>query len=71
VKTLKNQRPRLSQFVTLVALLSTICVPATAQIKKIPKIGYVDAGSRATTGHRAEAFVRGLQELAMLMIGIL
>ena len=63
MKTLKNQRPRLSQFVILVALLSTICVPATAQIKKMPKIGYVDAGSRATTGHRAEAFVRGLQEL--------
>jgi len=63
VKALKNQRPRLSQIVLLVALLSTICVPATAQIKKMPKIGYVDGGSRATTGHRAEAFVRGLQEL--------
>ena len=63
MKILKNQRPGLNQIVVFVALLSTICVPPTAQIKKMPKIGYVDAGSRGTTGHRAGAFVRGLQEL--------
>jgi putative tryptophan/tyrosine transport system substrate-binding protein len=33
------------------------------QAKKVPRIGYVDAGSPATTGHRAQAFVQGLHEL--------
>ncbi|HEU4344359.1 MAG TPA: ABC transporter substrate-binding protein [Candidatus Binatia bacterium] len=34
-----------------------------AQQPKMPRIGYVDAGSPATTGHRAEAFMQGLTEL--------
>ena len=56
--------PRLSQILLLIAPFSMICVPAAAQDgRKIPRIGYVDAGSRATTGHRAEAFVQGLREL--------
>jgi putative ABC transport system substrate-binding protein len=33
------------------------------QPAKVPRIGYVDAGSPATTGHRAEAFMQGLREL--------
>ena len=33
-----------------------------AQQPKVPRIGYVDAGSPATTGHRAQAFMQGLRE---------
>ena len=33
------------------------------QPKKVPLIGYVDAGSPASTGHRAQAFVQGLKAL--------
>jgi putative tryptophan/tyrosine transport system substrate-binding protein len=36
------------------------------QLKKIPRIGYVDAGSPTTTGHRAKAFVQGLQDLGYI-----
>jgi putative ABC transport system substrate-binding protein len=32
------------------------------QSKKVPRIGYVDAGSPVTTGHRAKAFVQGLRD---------
>ena len=44
-------------------LLIVLCSSAQGQQQKIPRIGYVDAGSRITNGHRANAFVRGLQEL--------
>ena len=36
---------------------------AAQQGNKVPRIGYVDAGSLATTGHRAKAFVHGLRDL--------
>ena len=49
---------------TLAALLLAVAFPAEAQQpKKVPRIGYVDAGSPATTGHRAQAFVQGLRDL--------
>lgn len=44
-------------------LLVLFCSSAQGQQQRIPRIGYVDAGSRATTGHRADAFARGLREL--------
>ena len=48
----------------LAALLLAVAFPAEAQQpKKVPRIGYVDAGSPATTGHRAQAFVQGLRDL--------
>jgi putative ABC transport system substrate-binding protein len=48
----------------LSAWLSALSPYAEAQqAKKVPRIGYVDAGSPATTGHRAKAFVQGLREL--------
>jgi ABC-type uncharacterized transport system substrate-binding protein len=51
----------------LSTLLLALSFPAQAQqAKKVPRIGYVDAGSRATTGHRADAFVQGLRELGYL-----
>jgi putative ABC transport system substrate-binding protein len=49
-----------------ICLLSVVFLPAGSvaqQTTKIPRIGFVDAGSRATTGHRAQAFVQGLREL--------
>ena len=50
--------------ILLGALLFALCIPVEAQQpSKVPRIGYVDAGSHATTGHRAEAFARGLREL--------
>jgi ABC-type uncharacterized transport system substrate-binding protein len=33
------------------------------QPNKVPRIGFVDAGSPATTGHRAQAFMQGLRDL--------
>jgi putative tryptophan/tyrosine transport system substrate-binding protein len=38
-------------------------VAQAQQPKKVPRIGHVDAGSPATTGHRAKAFVQGLRDL--------
>jgi putative ABC transport system substrate-binding protein len=38
-------------------------VAQAQQPKKVPHIGYVDAGSPASTGHRAQAFVQGLKGL--------
>jgi putative tryptophan/tyrosine transport system substrate-binding protein len=46
------------------AMLMALSFPADAQQpKKVSRIGYVDAGSPATTGHRAQAFVQGLRDL--------
>ncbi len=46
------------------AMLLALSHSASAQqAKKVPRIGYVDAGSPATTGHRAQAFIQGLSEL--------
>jgi putative ABC transport system substrate-binding protein len=50
----------------LICLLATAFRSSTTQAqapKKVPIIGYVDAGSTATTGHRAKAFVQGLRDL--------
>ena len=50
--------------IMLCAMLFAYCASAQAQpSKRMPRIGYVDAGSPATTGHRADAFIRGLREL--------
>jgi len=55
---------RLRWCLTVCALLFALCSHAAAQQPtKVPRIGYVDAGSHATTGHRAQAFVQGLREL--------
>lgn len=49
--------------VIVCAVLFAFCSLAQAQpSKKIPRIGYVDAGSTTTTGHRAKAFVQGLRD---------
>jgi putative ABC transport system substrate-binding protein len=46
------------------ATLFALCFSVNAQEpKKIPRIGFVDAGSPAVTGHRAKAFVQGLRDL--------
>jgi putative ABC transport system substrate-binding protein len=48
---------------SLCAMFSAIWLTAEAQpSKKIPQIGYVDAGPTTTTGHRAKAFVQGLRD---------
>jgi putative ABC transport system substrate-binding protein len=50
--------------VAFCSMLLAPCFPAQAQQPtKVPRIGYVDAGSPATTGHRVEAFMQGLREL--------
>jgi putative ABC transport system substrate-binding protein len=46
-----------------VIVLAVAPMAEAQQPKKVPRIGYVDAGSRATTGHRARAFVQGLRDL--------
>ena len=55
----------------LIWLLATVLVttvpPADAQqTGKVPRIGYVGAGSTATAGHHAQAFVKGLRELGYI-----
>jgi ABC-type uncharacterized transport system substrate-binding protein len=48
----------------LAVLLLAVSFPVEAQQPtKVPRIGYVDAGSPAITGHRAQAFVQGLRDL--------
>ena len=48
----------------LCAMLFAVLVPVEAQQwSKIPRIALVDSGSPKITGHRADAFVRGLKEL--------
>jgi putative ABC transport system substrate-binding protein len=52
----------------LICLLTTVLLSiapfvGAQQPKKVRRVGFVDAGSPATTGHRAEAFVQGLREL--------
>ena len=49
--------------VLVVVLLAVAIIAEAQQPTKIPRIGYVDAGSPATTGHRAQAFMQGLNEL--------
>jgi len=50
--------------VSLVLLAIGLFSPAHAQQpNNVPRIGFVDAGSPATTGHRAQAFVLGLRDL--------
>jgi putative ABC transport system substrate-binding protein len=50
-------------FATVVAFTVCGARAEAQQPKKVPRIGYVDAGSPATTGHRAKAFVQGLRDL--------
>jgi putative ABC transport system substrate-binding protein len=50
-------------FCSLMTVLLITGLVEAQQSHKIPRIGYVDAGSPATTGHRAEAFVQGLRDL--------
>src|SRR5678815_5368258 len=64
----KRQTRRNSEGLKLIVcaictLLPVLCSSVEGQQQKIPRIGYVDAGSRATTGHRADAFVQGLREI--------
>ena len=46
----------------MTVLLFTVLLEAQ-QPKRVPHIGYLDAGSPASTGHRAQAFVQGLKAL--------
>jgi ABC-type uncharacterized transport system substrate-binding protein len=67
-RSLKQNSAVITQYSILcVALCAMFLAPCflveAQQQKRIPRIGYVDAGSPATTGHRADAFVRGLREL--------
>ena len=52
----------------LVALIVvTVCLPAEAQqAKKVPRIGYLSAGSRSSDSFRIEAFWQGLRELGYI-----
>jgi putative ABC transport system substrate-binding protein len=50
-------------FCSLMTVLLITGLVEAQQSNKVPRIGYVDAGSPATTGHRAEAFVQGLRDL--------
>jgi len=50
-----------------ICLLPTVFLPAVLtgaqQPTKVPRVGYVGAGSPATAGHHAQAFMQGLREL--------
>jgi putative ABC transport system substrate-binding protein len=50
----------------VVALAMCGAVAQAQQPAKVPRIGYVDAGSPATTGHRVQAFMQGLRELGYM-----
>jgi putative ABC transport system substrate-binding protein len=52
--------------VIAVLLVAAAASGEAQQAKSIPVVGYIDAGSLATTGHRAHAFVQGLRELGYL-----
>jgi putative ABC transport system substrate-binding protein len=47
----------------LIIVLLITGLAEAQQAKRVPRIGYVDAGSPASTGHRAQAFVQGLKAL--------
>jgi putative ABC transport system substrate-binding protein len=53
----------LLSILVVVVQLSVAVIAEAQQPKKVPLIGYVDAGSPASTGHRAQAFVQGLKAL--------
>jgi putative tryptophan/tyrosine transport system substrate-binding protein len=66
VSSKKPRAKRISRIFAFICVLSTAFLPAGSvaqQPTKLPRIGYVDAGSPATTGHRAQAFIQGLREL--------
>jgi len=44
-------------------LVGAVEIVEAQQPKKVPRIGYVGAGSPATAGHHAQAFMQGLREL--------
>jgi len=59
-----QQQKQKRVFCALCAMLFALCSTAEAQqLKKVPRIGYVDAGSPTSTGHRAKAFIQGLHDL--------
>jgi hypothetical protein len=69
-KLISDLRPLTSAFCPLLlalcyfnAVLLVLGAKAEAQQPKVARIGYVDAGSPDTTGHRAVAFVQRLREL--------
>ena len=59
----KAMRGKITIWFLATVMLATVPAVQAQQAKKIPRIGYVDAGSPATTGHRAKAFVQGLRDL--------
>jgi putative ABC transport system substrate-binding protein len=66
----RNQK-LISSFGVLISCLSAMlfafCSPAEAQQpSRVPRIGFVDSGSPKITGHRADAFARGLKELGYI-----
>ena len=56
-------RYKVLAFVVGALALTSFHFAEAQQPKRVPRIGYVDAGSPATTGHRAEAFMQGLRQL--------
>jgi len=54
----------LSAVATLI--LGSVHLAEAQQPKKVARIGYLGAGSPATAGHHAQAFVQGLRELGYL-----
>jgi putative tryptophan/tyrosine transport system substrate-binding protein len=46
-----------------VVLLALGVIAEAQQPKKVPRIGYVGAGSPASAGHHAQAFIQGLRDL--------
>jgi len=57
---------RLKRFL-VVRIVFALCSPAEAQqAKKVPRIGYLSAGSRSSDSFRIEAFWRGLRELGYI-----
>ena len=57
------KRPDLSSMLVITLVLVLGVAAEAQQPKKVPRIGLVDAGSPATTGHRAQAFMQGLRDL--------
>ena len=63
----RNVAKTASILVCFLAAVLLVYTPALAQQPaKLLRIGLVDAGSPATTGHRAQAFVQGLRDLGYI-----
>ena len=57
------KKVRWASILVAVLLFAVAVIAEAQQPKKVPLIGYVDAGSPASTGHRARAFVQALKAL--------